>query len=62
MAQRKWKCLACDGVRVARGRNQVCATKVLVQITAADATEFWCNLTLDKAVSIGSLYVLLPQF
>lgn len=61
MAQRKWKCLACDGVRVACGRNQVCATKVFVEVTAANATEFRCYLALDITVSIGSLYVLLPE-
>jgi len=44
MAQRKWKRLACDGVRVAWGRNQVCAAEVFMEITAADATEFRCNL------------------
>jgi hypothetical protein len=61
MAQRKWKRFACDGVRVAWGRNQVCAAEVFMEITAADATEFRCNLALDTAISIGSPYVPVPQ-
>ena len=44
MAQRKWQRLARDCVRASGLGDQVRAPQVFVQITAADAAEFRCNL------------------